>query len=97
MPPLVSPVGTVDIIEGSNITLTCDDPGNTGTTRFVWINDTDDNALTQEENNTPLELPLNNINRTASGNYTCRSTNTDLPGIITENSTSINVQCKNTL
>ena len=92
--PRVSPNGTVSVIEGSNLTLTCSDPGNSGTPRYVWINDSDGSELTPVINDPPLTLYLTNINREASGNYTCRSTNTDLPGVNKDTAVTLNVQCK---
>ena len=93
--PDVSPNGTVDVIEGDNQTLTCSDPGNSGTPRYVWINDTDSSQLTAVVNNPPLTLSLTEVDRIASGNYTCRSTTTDLPGVNRDMTVTINVQCKN--
>uniref|UniRef100_A0A1X7TQH6 Ig-like domain-containing protein n=1 Tax=Amphimedon queenslandica TaxID=400682 RepID=A0A1X7TQH6_AMPQE len=94
--PRVSPNGTVSVIEGSNLTLTCSDPGNSGVPRYVWINDSDGSQLTVIINNPPLTLHLTNINRAASGNYTCRSTNTELPGVIMDTTVTLNVQFTNT-
>ena len=93
--PIVSLNGTVDVIEGDNQTLTCSDPGNSGAPRYVWINDTDGSQLTAVVNNPPLILSLTEVDRTANGTYTCRSTNTDLPGVNRDTTVTINVQCKN--
>ena len=60
--------------------------------RYVWINDSDGSELTPVINNPPLNLSLIHTDITASGNYTCRSTNTDLPGINRETTVTINVQ-----
>ena len=60
--------------------------------RYVWINDSDGSELTPVVNNPPLNLNLTNIDRAASGSYTCRSTHTDLPGINRESTVTINVQ-----
>ena len=92
--PRVSPNATVSVIEGSNLTLTCSDPGNSGAPRYVWINDSDGSELTPVINNPPLTLHLTNINREASGNYICRSTNTDIPGSNMDTTVTLNVQCK---
>ena len=93
--PDVSPNGIVDIIEGDNQTLSCSDPGNSGAPRYVWINDTDGSQLTAVINMSPLNLSLTEVDRIASGTYTCRSTSTDLPGEIRNTTVTINVQCKN--
>uniref|UniRef100_A0A1X7T6U3 Ig-like domain-containing protein n=1 Tax=Amphimedon queenslandica TaxID=400682 RepID=A0A1X7T6U3_AMPQE len=90
--PTVSPNGTVNITEGSNLTLTCSDPGNTGMPRYVWINDSDGSELTPIMNNSPLNLNIINIDRAASGNYSCRTTHIDLPGISRESTVTVNVQ-----
>ena len=92
--PAVSPNGIVNVTEGSNLTLTCFNPGNTGLPRYAWINDTDDTLLTTVISNPPLPLSLTNIQRTASGDYTCRSNYADLPGVNRDTTVTINVQCK---
>ena len=92
--PTVLPNGTVNVTEGSNLTLTCSNPGNAGSPRYVWINDTDDSQLTAFINQAPLNLSLINIQRTASGDYTCRSNYADLPGVNRDTTVTINVQCK---
>ena len=92
--PNVSPNGTVNVTEGSDVTLTCSNPGNTGMPRYVWINDTDDSELTTIINNPPLPLSLTDVQRAASGDYICRSTNTFLPGVNKDTAITINVQCK---
>ena len=76
------------------MTLTCSDPGNAGTPRYVWINDTDDSSLTPLINNPPLVLSLNSVKRAASGIYTCQTTYPDLPGFNRDTSITLNVQCK---
>ena len=92
--PTVLPNGTVNVTEGSNLTLTCSNPGNAGSPRYVWINDTDDTLLTAFFNNPPLILSLTDIKRTASGSYTCRSSYLDLPGVNRDTTVTVNVQCK---
>ena len=92
--PIVFPNGTVNVTEGSNLTLTCSDPGNSGIPRYVWINDTDGSELTAVVNNPPLSLQLTNITRNISGNYTCRSTNTALPGVYKDSTVTVGVFCK---
>uniref|UniRef100_A0A1X7TQW3 Ig-like domain-containing protein n=1 Tax=Amphimedon queenslandica TaxID=400682 RepID=A0A1X7TQW3_AMPQE len=93
--PRVSPNGTISVIEGSNLTLTCSDPGNSGAPRYVWINDSDGSQLTAVVNNPPLNLHLTNINRAASGNYICRSTSIDVPGLNMDTTVTLNVQSCN--
>ena len=92
--PHVMPNGTINVTEGSNETITCSDPGNAGMPRYVWINNTDNTLLTASINNPPLILSLSNIQRSASGDYTCRSTDTFLPGVNKDTAITINVQCK---
>uniref|UniRef100_A0A1X7UQ80 Ig-like domain-containing protein n=1 Tax=Amphimedon queenslandica TaxID=400682 RepID=A0A1X7UQ80_AMPQE len=87
--PIVFPNGTVNVIEGSNLTLTCSDPGNAGTPRYVWIRD--GSQLTIVVNNPPLNLYLTNIDRESSGEYTCRSMSVHMHGDIRETSVRVNV------
>ena len=92
--PAVSPNGIVNITEGSDVTLTCSNPGNAGMPRYVWINDTDDSQLTAEINNPPLVLKLTDINITASGDYTCRTSYPELMGVNRETTVTVNVISK---
>ena len=92
--PTVFPNGTTDVIEGSDVTLSCSDPGNAGSPRYVWINVTDDSRLTNEINLSPLLLSLPDVQRSASGDYICRSSYQDLPGVNRDTTVTINVQCK---
>ena len=90
----MSPNGTVNVTEGSNLTLTCSDPGNAGLPRYVWINDTDNTIMTTIINNPPLSLELKNVSQTTSGNYTCRTSYQDLTGVIRGNTVTVNVLSK---
>ena len=65
---------TVDFTEGTDLTLSCNNPGNTGTTRYQWFDSTG-NSRTSVSTNPPLPLPLNNIQRQSSGLYICQSVN----------------------
>ena len=65
--------------------------------RYVWINDTDDSQLTAQINSPPLILSLTNVQRTASGDYTCRSSHPGLPGINRETTVTVNVISKSIL
>ena len=91
--PTVSPNGTVNVTEGSNVTLTCSNPGNAGMPRYVWINYTDNDQLTTIINNPPLFLSLTDVQRAASGDYTCRSSYPEIPEV-KDTTVTINVQCK---
>ena len=94
--PIVSPNGTVNVIEGSNLTITCTDPGNTGNTRYQWLNSTGSELTsTISQNYVPLVLSFTNIRRTDSGVYICRSTNPNtLPGVNMDSNVTVNVLCK---
>ena len=39
LPPTLNPSGRVDITEGDNLTLSCQDPGNTNVETYQWVND----------------------------------------------------------
>lgn len=90
--PIVFPNGTVNVIEGSNLTLTCSDPGNAGAPRYVWIRN--GSPLTAVVNNPPLNLYLTNIDRESSGDYTCQSMSVHMHGDIRETSVRVNVISK---
>ena len=89
--PAVSPNGIVNVTEGSNLTLTCSNPGNTGMPRYVWINGTDDSQLTTIVNNPPLSLELKNVRQAGSGDYTCRTNYPDIIGVSRETTVTVNV------
>jgi hypothetical protein len=89
--PLILPVnGTVDVVEGSNLTLNCDNPGNTGSTSYQWFNVTG-SERSNRETTPPALLTFNNIQRTSSGVYICRSSKTNID-MIRESTVTINVQ-----
>jgi hypothetical protein len=89
--PLISPInGTIDIAEGSNLTLNCDDPGNTGSTSYQWFS-VNGSELSNRETTPPALLTFNNIQRTSSGVYICRSSKTNID-MIRESTVTINVQ-----
>ena len=84
--------GTVEVVEGSNLTLSCADPGNTVVPTYEWFNDSG-NSLSEISITPPLVLILNDISRDKSGEYVCRN-------ILSDNnedrmtSVTVNVLCK---
>ena len=88
----------MDIVEGTNLALFCDDPGNTDLpgiddpTFYQWLNSTG-GELTNKDDSPPLNLSFINIQRQSSGLYICQSTKDIVPDITMSNVT-INVQCK---
>lgn len=90
-PPLVKNLSQQNIIEGYNLSVTCEaTDGNPISTSLFWTKA--DNPLFKQEGAT-LELP--NIQRTRSGIYTCTAENTFLDGKKGKHSQSmvVNVQC----
>ena len=94
--PTLSPDGgsdmIIDVTEGTNLTLSCRDPGNTGTTRYQWFDSTG-SSLTAVSTNPPLTLSFTNIQRNSSGLYICQSTKDNVPDVIKISNITINVQC----
>ena len=72
--------GIVEVVEGSDLTLSCGDPGNTVEPRYQWFDDSG-NSLTGISNSPPLVLVLNDILRDKSGEYVCRNTLSDNPEV----------------
>ena len=68
-------------VEGTDLTLSCRDPGNTGITRYQWF-DNNGSSLTAVSTNPPLTLSFTNIQRNSSGLYICQSTEDNVPGVI---------------
>ena len=95
--PTLSPDGgfdmRVDVTEGTDLTLSCKDPGNTGITLYQWFNSTG-SSLTTVSTNPPLTLSFTNIPRNSSGLYICQSTKYGVPDVIKMSYITINVQCK---
>ena len=84
---------TKDVTEGTNLTLSCRDPGNTGTTSYQWFDDTG-SSLTGVSNTPPVLLQFTNIQRNSSRLYICQSTKNNVPDVIKMSNVTINVQCK---
>ena len=93
VPPILNPSGIVDVTEGDNLTLSCQDPGNTNVEGYQWFNDTDGMDVTDETITPPLNYTITNIQREASGNYSCVLTDDNIDYQPTSTVT-INVQCK---
>ena len=96
--PTLSPNGTLDVVEGTNLTLFCDDPGNIDLpdiddpTFYQWFHSTGSN-LTNKVSTSPVNISFIDIQRQSSGLYICRSTKDIVPDITMSNVTN-NVQCK---
>ena len=75
--------GVVEVVEGSNLTLSCDvNPNNTASLEpiYQWFDDSGNN-LTTISNSPPHNLVLNDISRDKSGEYVCRNTLDDNPEV----------------
>ena len=87
--------GIVEVVEGSNLTLSCDgNPNNTASLEpiYQWF-DESGNDLTDISKSTPHVLLLNNISRDTSGEYVCRNTLDGNPEV-RMTSVTVNVLCK---
>ena len=87
--------GIVEVVEGSDLTLSCD--GNSNNTAslepiYQWFDDSG-NDLTVIANEPPHNLVLNDISRDTSGEYVCRNTLDDNPEV-RMSSVTVNVLCK---
>ena len=94
-PPVITPVSPVDVVEGMNLTLTCNDES--PTTRLATYNWSNSTTLLIDPpllSFTPVSVTLTNIKRSASGVYTC---SISLPSVNLPPKMSIvtvNVQCE---
>ena len=94
-PPVITPVSPVDVVEGMNLTLTCNDESpTTRVATYNWSNSTTLLIDPPPISTTPVSVKLTNINRSASGVYTCSITlpGVDLPAKVS--SVTVNVQCE---
>lgn len=91
-PPTLSTLSQQDIIEGSDLSVTCTDtPGNPSSTTFSWTKV--DNTGFKQDGPT---LQLHNIQRTSSGPYRCTAENNYSNGVKGTDSQSmvVNVLCR---
>ena len=93
-PPTLNPSGIVDVTEGDNLTLSCEDPGNNNVERFQWFNDNSGMAVTSDTITPPAVYTITNIQREASGNYSCVLNFDDIPNTTPTSTVTVNVQCK---
>ena len=87
--------GIVEVVEGSDLTLSCDgNPNNTASLEpiYQWFNDSG-NSLTVIANSPPHNLVLNDVSRDKSGEYVCRNTLDD-SNKVRMISVTVNVLCK---
>ena len=96
LPPTLDPSGTVDITKGEDLTLSCDDPGNSNYgVNYQWFNDSSGEAVTPDGDTTPpVVYTVTDIQREASGNYSCVSTDDTLPNTKPTSVVTVNVQCE---
>ena len=94
VPPILSPSGIVDVTEGDNLTLFCQDPGNSNVETYEWVNDSSGEDLGDETISPPLAYTITNIQREASGNYSCVLTDDTIPYYEPTSTVTINIQCK---
>ena len=94
-PPILSPSGIVDVTEGDNLTLSCQDPGNSNVETYQWVNDSSGVDLGEDTISPPLAYAITNIQREASGNYSCiLSDDGNIPDYEPTSTVTVNVQCK---
>ena len=101
-PPTLNPDGgddrTVDIIEGSNINLTCTrNSENTDGDLYQWIHPNGQMTPGAPANalpDSPVQVTLNNINREESGEYICQGSRDGVTDSTLKNKVTLNVQCE---
>lgn len=92
VPPTVNTLSQQKMIEGRDLTVTCQDtPGNPSSSTFYW---TKEGYPAFRQNGTTLQLP--NIDRSSSGTYNCTAKNIYSDGKNGEDSQSmeVNVYCE---
>ena len=97
-PPTLNPNGgndrTVDVIEGSNINLTCTrDSNNADGDLYQWIHP---NGLMTPgaPTESPVLVTLNSITREESGVYICQGSRNGVTDSALQNNVTLNVQCE---
>ena len=89
-PPNINSTSVTTVDEGSDLTLSCDHLNSNPVTQFYWR--TPNGSIINGTVNLALILPLTNILRSSSGNYTC--TVQDDRNNTASSSVTIIVQCK---
>ena len=69
LPPIIHGPSVTTVDEGGNLTLLCDHLNSNPVEQFYWR--TPNGSITTDAVNVVLILPLINILRSSSGNYTC--------------------------
>ena len=82
----------MEVVEGSDLTLSCEDPGNTVEPIYQWFDDSGI-GLTLISNTPPHNMVLNDISRDKSGEYVCRNTLSD-NNEVRMTSVTVKVLCK---
>ena len=97
-PPTLNPYGgndrTVDVIEGSNINLTCTrDSNNAFGDLYQWIHP---NGLMTPgaPADSPVQVTLNSITIKESGVYVCQGSRNGVTDSALQNNVTLNVQCE---
>ena len=94
VPPTLNPSGIVNVTEGDNLTLFCQDPGNGNVETYKWVNYSSGEDLGDETISPPLAYTITNIQREASGNYSCVLSDDTIPYYEPTSTVTINVQYK---
>ena len=89
-PPTIDSPSVTTVNEGDNLTLTCNHLNSFPVTQFYWK--TPNGSITNGTVNLALILPLTNISRNSSGNYTC--TIQDDRNNTASSTITVIVQCK---
>ena len=89
-PPNINSTSVTTVDEGGDLTLSCDHLNSNPVTQFYWR--TPNGSIINGTVNLALILPLTNISRSSSGNYTC--TVQDDRNNTVSSTVTIVVQCK---
>ena len=97
-PPTLNPDGgdnrTVNVIEGSNINLTCiRDTNNAPGDLYQWIHPSGQ-MTPGAPADSPVQVTLNNIIREESGVYICQGYRNGVSNSALKNNVTLNVQCE---
>ena len=85
---------TVDVIEGSNITLTCTrDTNNAPGDLYQWIHP-DGQMTPRAPTDSPVSVTINSITREGSGMYICQGSRNGITDSALSNNVTLNVQCE---
>lgn len=92
--PTLNPSGLVNVTEGDNVSLSCDDPGNSNRPTYQWFNSTGAALSPDNVTTPPIVYTITSIRREAAGDYSCVLRDPAIPNVTPTSTVTVNVRHK---